>query len=204
MKKNLDDIVKTIKLNRKTPVVGIDIDNTLFNIPTVEFINKTFGTSYVEEDVTDWSFKNFPDHIRKAVLEKFVDPDFMCRLQPDWDTYGTIRDWCSKGAKIYGVTRRAGNLVTYTDHQINKNFPGLFQDVFYVRPHESKTKYLTHIGATHHIDDWDVEDSIDAGIQTWLIANKHTMYNSHLRTHVGLYQAESVKYVKLEHSKWNG
>ena len=69
MKKNLDDIVKTIKLNRKTPVVGIDIDNTLFNIPTVEFINKTFGTSYVEEDVTDWSFKNFPDHIRKAVVE---------------------------------------------------------------------------------------------------------------------------------------
>jgi len=202
MKTNLDAVVSSFKNKSKKHIVGVDVDNTLFHIPVIEYVNKKYGTKYTNDDVTSWSFSNFPELIRRDILEQFLNPNFMCTLKPDWGTYGKLRDWHVEGIRLFAVTRRASILGQATWTQLNKEFPNVFEDMFIVRPQESKASVLKYLGCTVHIDDWDVEDSIKAGIQTWLIANERTQYNKELRTNTSLNQALEIKYVNLDRDKW--
>jgi FMN phosphatase YigB (HAD superfamily) len=202
MKTNLDAVVSSFKNKSKKHIVGVDIDNTLFHIPVIEYVNKKYGTKYTNDDVTSWSFSNFPELIRRDILEQFLNPNFMCTIKPDWGTYGKLRDWHAEGIRLFAVTRRASILGQATWTQLNKEFPNVFEDMFIVRPQESKASVLKYLGCTVHIDDWDVEDSIKAGIQTWLIANERTQYNKELRTNTSLNQALELKYVNLDRDKW--
>lgn len=208
MKTNLDAVVSSFKNKSKKHVIGVDVDNTLFHIPVLEYVNSKYkkedGSKYTHDDVTSWSFSNFPDYIRQDILEQFLNPNFMCTIKPDWGTYGKLRDWHSEGIRLFAVTRRASILGQHTWAQINKEFPYVFEDMFLVRPNESKASVLKYLGCSVHIDDWDVEDSIKAGIQTWLIANEKTQYNMHLRTNTLLNQALELKYVNLDRDKWLG
>ena len=63
---------------------------------------------------------------------------------------------------------------------------------------------MLDVGADVHIDDYDVQDTTEAGIKTWLITNNETRYNWELREDVRLNQALELKYVKLgkDEEKW--
>lgn len=204
MKTNLDSVVSTIRSKSRKHRIGVDIDNTLFHIPVIEYVNRKYGTSYKDSDMTSWSLQNFPEAIRNDVLEQFRSPDFMCTLKPEWGTYGKLRDWHAAGNKIYAVSRRADSLFMQTGRQLEKEFPGLFEDYFFIRPNESKASCLKWLGCDVHVDDWDVEDSVNSGISTWLIVNEKTAYNESLRTNTGLNQALALQYVNLERPKWVG
>lgn len=200
---NLDNIVKSSK--KKVKTIGVDVDNVLFRIPTIEYINSQFNTNYTYDDMKDWSFSNFPKDIQDEVFRAFRSPDFMCRTKPYWNNYCTLRDWHLEGHKIYAITRRAFNLYNKTEQQILNHYPNIFQGMIFVKPNESKAKFLKGIDADIHIDDYDVEDSVMAGIETWLITNEETKYNHHLRNNLGLNQAARLEYVKgvsRKDAKW--
>lgn len=200
---NLDNIVKSSK--KKVKIVGVDVDNVLFRIPTIEYINDLFGTKYTYEDMNDWTFSNFPKEIQDEVFHAFRSTDFMCRTKPYWGNYCTLRDWKLEGHKIFAITRRAYNLYNKTEQQILNHFPNIFQDMIFVKPNESKAKFLRNLDEDIHIDDYDVEDSVMAGITTWLITNEETKYNHYLRNNLGLNQADclqNVKGVSRKDDKW--
>lgn len=200
-KTNLDGIVSSIKRKRST-IVGVDIDNTLIHLPVIAYINHKFGTEYKDSDLSDWGLGNFPQNIREDVLAQFKNPDFMCRARGYLWCYPTLRDWHAQGARIFAITRRSENLIHHTYSQIDREFPGLFEDVFFVRETDSKTRFLKKIDANIHIDDYDVEDGLRAGVKTWLITNEHTAYNWNMRTNTKLNQAVALRYVKLDDQKW--
>lgn len=192
---NLDNIMNKAK-KRNVQTIGVDVDNVLFYIPILESINKEFGEKYTDSDLNDWSFQNFPEHIRNEVFGAFCSTEFMCSTSPIWGNYSTLRDWAAEGNKLYAITRRAWNLYDGTCRQINRHYPGLFEDVIFAKDTESKVKYLKSIGATVHIDDYDVEDSVNCGIKTWLITNEKTAYNHKFRTNSKLNQAETISNVR--------
>lgn len=194
---NLDKLITEVKARKREVRMGIDIDNTLVHIPVIEYINLTHKTSYTEADFTDWDLSNFPKEIREDVFAQFKNPDFMCRCRGYYGAYGKLRDLHASGVKLWAITRRAPNLIGGTYAQIDKEFPGIFEDIFFVRPEESKVKYLTYINADVLVDDWDVDDAVKAGFKVWLVTNEHTAYNHHLRTNTRLNQALAVRYVRL-------
>jgi len=198
---NLDNIVN--KFNSKNKLtIGVDIDNVLFDIPIVEYINDRFDEKYTYNDFTDWGFSNVPEYIRNEIFSVFKTNSFMCNTVPFWGNYCTLRDWKLAGHTLYAITRRSLNLVEKTAEQLDKHYPNIFKDFIFVTPSDSKAYWLNKIRASVHIDDWDVDDSLAAGIETWLITNDKTKYNWNKRNIPGLYQAESLKYVHLDHAKW--
>lgn len=201
-KANLDSIVASARSKKKEVRIGIDIDNTLVHIPVIAYVNRKFGTDYKESDFTEWGLTNFPKEIAEDVRMQFTNPDFMCRARGYIWAFPTVRDWAAQGYKLFGVTRRTPNLIRGTYDQIEREFPGLFQDIFFVNPSDSKARFLKKIDAEVHIDDWDVEDSLRAGIKTWLITNEHTAYNHGFRSNTRLNQALELRYVKLDETKW--
>jgi len=195
---NLDTIY-----NKKKQTIGVDIDNVLFEIPIMDHVNRVFGSNYTMNDFKDWSFSNLPEIVRQEIFAAFSSSEFMCNTKPYWNNYCTIRDWHMAGHKLYAITRRSLNLIEGTRKQLEKHYPGLFEDFIFVTKNDSKARWLKEINATIHIDDWDVEDSLDAGIPTMLITNENTPYNWNLRKNPNLYQASSLQHVIIDHSKWN-
>lgn len=202
MSKNLDGIISGIKAKKKEMRVGIDIDNTLIYIPTIAYINHKFKTNYTDADFKEWGLTNFPKEISDDVRYQFSNPDFMCRAHGYLWSYPTVRDWHAEGKKLYAITRRAPHLYRDTRAQIEREFPGMFEDVFFVGHNDTKSRILKKIDADVHIDDWDVEDAVRAGVKTWLITNETTPYNHHLRANTRLNQALALRYVKLDEKKW--
>lgn len=201
MTKNLDHIVATARA-KKQQRIGVDIDNTLIYLPIIAYINRKFGTNYTDADFKEWGLGNFPKEIADDVRFQFSNPEFMCRARGYLWSYPTIRDWHASGKKLFAITRRASNLYRDTWIQIEREFPGMFEDMFFVSPTDSKARILRKIEADVHIDDWDVEDSVKAGINTWLITNESTVYNHSHRSNIRLNQALGLRYVKLDEKKW--
>lgn len=198
---NLENIVNKINSKGKL-TIGVDIDNVLFHIPIVEHINEVFETDYTYADIQDWSFNNLPDNIRREAMSAFKSTEFMCSTKPYWNNYCTLRDWKLQGHTLYAITRRSLNLIEGTRSQLERHYPDLFRDFIFVTPTDSKAYWLKKIRANVHIDDWDVEDSVDAGIETWLITNDQTQYNWTKRSDTRLNQAKSLQHIHLDHSKW--
>jgi uncharacterized HAD superfamily protein len=202
MSKNLDGLISEIKSKKREIRVGVDIDNTLIYIPVIAYINHKFGTSYTDADFKEWDLSNFPVEIANEVKFQFTNPEFMCKTRGYIWSYPTVRDWHASGIKLYAITRRAPNLFRDTRYQIEREFPGIFEDVFFVSPTDSKARLLRKVEADIHIDDYDVDDTIRSGIKTWLITNESTTYNHHLRENTRLNQALSLRYVKVDEKKW--
>ena len=200
---NLDTIVNKVA-TRKRLTVGIDVDNVLFRIPLIEHLNEVFDEKYTYADFVDWDGSNFPAHHRYEMFAAFKSPEFMCRAKSYLNNYSTIRDWKLAGHRMIAITRRAPNLYDGTRWQLEKEFPGAFSKLIFVAPNESKADWLLDVGADVHIDDYDVQDTTEAGIKTWLITNNETRYNWELREDVRLNQALELKYVKLgkDEEKW--
>jgi len=199
-KTNLDTLVKTTNNSTRTRSkllnIGIDIDNTLFYIPILEYINSKYNENYKHRDIYDWSFSNFPEHIRNDIFQQFKSSEFMCSLKGIHGTYQTIRDWHSAGHKIFLITKRDFCLQNDTYAQVEREFPGLIQDVGFVGD-DSKQAALRYYRIGLYIDDFHVEDSADIGIPTWMITNEATHYNHLKRTDMRLNQAEALRHVRL-------
>ena len=201
MAKNLDSIVNSIR-SQNVKRIGIDIDNTLIHIPVIEYVNNKYKTNYTYADYKDWSLSNFPAEIAADIRFQFTNPAFMCRATGYLWSYPAVRDWVAAGHRLFAITRRAPNLYRDTKFQIEREFPGIFEDTFFVGANDTKARILKKLNADLHIDDWDVNDSIRAGIKTWLITNEYTAYNHHMRTDTRLNQALALRYVKIDEKKW--
>lgn len=194
---NLDRLITEVKARKRETRIGVDVDNTLVHIPIIEYVNHKYNTSYTEAEFKDWDLSFLPPEISKDVFEQFKNPDFMCRCRGYYGAYGKLRDLHASGVKMWAITRRHHNLINGTYSQIDTEFPGLFENIFFVKPEESKVKYLNYINADALIDDWDIEDAVKANYKVWLITNEHTAYNHHLRSNTRLNQALAIRYVRV-------
>jgi hypothetical protein len=195
---NLDRLISEVKGRKREIRIGVDVDNTLVHIPVIEYVNQKYGTDYKTGDMLDWEMTNFPANIREDVLRQFKNPDFMCRCRGYYGAYGKLRDLHAAGVKLWAITRRDPCLINGTYSQIDMEFPGVFEDVFFVKPEQSKTLYLKHIRADILVDDYDIEDAVRDGYKVWLITNEHTTYNHKYRTNTKINQALSLRYIRLD------
>lgn len=202
--KNIDNIINKMNFKKRGLNISVDVDNVLFRIPIIEHLNQVFGEKYTYSDFKDWEGTGFPEHVRNEMYAAFKSSEFMCKTKSYWGNYSKLRDWKAEGHKIFAISRRAPHLIEKTWMQMDREYPGIFTYLYCVAPNESKLKYLHAINADVHIDDWDVLDSVNAGINTWLITNEETCYNHPLRENVNLRQAYSLQHVKLgkEEEKW--
>jgi uncharacterized HAD superfamily protein len=194
---NLDRLITEVKSRKREFRIGVDVDNTLVHVPIIEYVNHKYNTQYTEADFTDWDLSFLPKEIASDVFEQFKNPEFMCRCRGYYGAFGKLRDLHATGVKLWAITRRHPALINGTYTQIDKEFPGIFEDIFFVKPEESKVRYLNYINADVLVDDWDVEDAVKANYKVWLITNEHTTYNHYLRTNTKLNQALAVRYVRV-------
>lgn len=197
---NLDKLVKThtanIRMRSNYRNIGIDIDNTLFYIPMIEYVNGKYGTDYRHFDIKDWNLTDFPEHIRQDVLAQFKNPEFMCQLRSLPGAFQTIRDWHAAGHKIFVITKRDFSIRRATEAMIDREFLGLVEEVGFVGD-DNKKAALRYYRITDFIDDFCVDDGLDLNINTWMITNETTVYNHSKRTDSRLNQAESLRHVRL-------
>lgn len=197
---NLDKLVKTHSSNIRTRTnmrnIGIDIDNTLFYIPIIEYINEKFGMTYNHYDLTDWYMNNMPEHIRQDVCSQFKNPEFMCQLKSIPGTFQTIRDWHSAGHRIYLITKRDFSIRRQTEAMIDREFLGFVEEIGFVGD-DNKKGALKYYRITDFIDDFCVEDGTDLNINTWMITNEKTVYNHSKRNIMKINQAENLNHVRL-------
>ena len=87
-------------------------------------------------------------------------------------------------------------LINSTWSQIEREFPGMVEDIAFVAPEDNKKASLRYCRADLFVDDYYVQDGIDLNIPTWLITNDQTHYNHALRDLEYINQAESISYVR--------
>lgn len=197
---NLDNIVNQSKSNSRNRSklinIGIDIDNTIFDLPIIEYVNEKYNENYQQRDIHDWEFSNFPDHIRQDIFNQFKNPEFMCKIKANYGVFQTIRDWHSVGHRIYLITKRDLSIRRDTETQIHRELPGIVNDVAFVGS-DDKQAAIKYYRINTFIDDFHVEDAADLGINTWLITNDKTHYNYSKRTDMRLNQAAALRHVRL-------
>jgi 5'(3')-deoxyribonucleotidase len=185
-------------------IIAIDVDNVLFQINTMDYVNRVLGTNYREEDFTDWEMNNLPKDVQDAAIAAWQDVRFMCyESKAIAGNHQILRKWNEQGHYLYAVTSRHNGLILDTVAQINNVYPGIFGDrIVFVNDgsskRSSKAKHFKKIGANVVIDDWYVEDGISVGAKTVLITNEKTPYNHSKRTNQNLYQALSLCHARFE------
>lgn len=179
--------------------IGIDIDNTLVQLPVIQRINREFNTRYTEADLNDWSLSNFPEAIQEFIFDLHVDPHFMCvesKAAPG--TRDVLIKWKTKGHKLYAISKRDPILAEATMTQFDQEFYGLFSDIEFVKKSTTKMDSLKKFGIDVYMDDYEVEDALALGLKTFLITNDQTHYNWHKRANTKLNQAAYIRHVHIE------
>lgn len=200
MAKSLDHVVSDIKRSEKARKrllnIAVDIDNTLITLPVIPYLEKQHGLKMKSEDLTHWDFRNLPENIRTDLLAQFKNPEFVCTTHAIVEAYARLRDWKLAGHRIFLITKRAANLFGPTWAQIEREFPGMVEDIAFIAPDDNKKTALKYCRADLFVDDYCVQDGLDLGIPTWLISNADTVYNHSFREDERLNQALNISYVR--------
>lgn len=200
MAKSLDHVVSDIRRAEKSRKrllnIAVDIDNTLITLPVIPYLEKVHGLKMKPADFTHWDFRNLPDAIRADLLSQFKNPEFVCTTRAIVEAYARLRDWHAAGHRIFLITKRDVSLFGPTWSQIEREFPGMVEDIAFIAPDENKKAALKYCRADLFVDDYYVQDGLDLGIPTWLISNDDTAYNHELRQNEQLNQALNISYVR--------
>jgi phosphoserine phosphatase len=99
-------------------VIGVDLDSTLIETHAAAVAAEELGYQYRDKDVLHWNHLNFPEDLRKRIMEYFMDPLHMCdEAKPIEGAQDTIKKWTDMGHKIVLITARA--------EYINTNISGI-------------------------------------------------------------------------------
>ena len=165
--------------------IGIDLDNTLFPLRTIEkvSIELGFSNSYTQKDATDWSLSNIPFFMKRRIKEYWRDPEYMKSLEPYPETYAVLKGWKDLGHNIFVITARTKSVHFATIESCNKHFPALFDGIQFVEPRDSKQPIIKDLAIDIWIDDEPMEcqRSVYNDIKTYMISNDDTRYNWYLR-----------------------
>lgn len=171
--------------------IGLDLDSTLIKLPVYDIVSQEFSQDIKEEHNKDWHLTVFPDQIRHRIYQLFADPVAMCeKVEPLDGAYQKLVQWSlDEEHDIILITARSLSIGRQTLDMVKKFFP-MIKDVNIVGLGGSKESVFRSKFLDVWIDDnpYDVMLARDLKIETFMISNKYTKYNHHLR--------ERVKWVK--------
>lgn len=169
-------------------VIGVDLDSTLIKTNAASVAATALGHPHKDADVTMWNHLNFPDDLRKRIMEYFVNPIFMCdQAEPIAGAQETIKRWAEAGHTIVLITARDESIRERTLEMVNRLFPEI-KDINFVGMDKSKKDVMIAKKINFWVDDAEtgIIDSMSLGISTIMVSNKFTKYNWPLKTHQGL------------------
>ena len=168
--------------------IGIDLDSTLIETNAALVASTELGYEYKNKDVTHWNHLNFPEDLRKKIMEYFVDPIYMCdKAKPIENSQEIINKWILAGHKIVLITARVESLKEKTIQMVNRLFPEI-KHIHVVGMEQSKKSIMLSEKLDFWIDDapHGVLDSMRLGIPTYLVSNNYTKYNWIVKDNPGL------------------
>ncbi len=169
-------------------MIGVDLDSSLIKTTVPERASKELGYSYGNKDVTHWNHVNFPEDLRKRIMEYFTDPIQMCdNAEPIEKAQETIKRWTEEGHTIVLITARSESIKDKTIEMVNRLFPEI-KDINVVGMDQSKKDIMLSKKIDVWIDDapHGVLDSMSIGIDTILVSNNYTKYNWGVKDDPGL------------------
>lgn len=175
-------------------VIGIDLDSTLVKLNTVTRASMELGYGFDDTHVEDWHQTNFPEDLRKRIFELFMCDRHMNHLvMPIDGAQEKLNEWKAAGHEIHVVTARVNQIRKNTISMVEKFFPRV-SSVRFVDMHSTKIPILRELNADVWIDDapHGVQESTASKINTFLISNKYTKYNWHVRDLPGITVVKSV------------
>lgn len=193
-------------------IIGVDLDSTLIKMTVAGKAAKELGYDYTDVDVIDWYQSNFPDDMKKRILEMFVDPVIMCEdVEPIEGSQDTIKRWTNDGHSIVLITARGPALHESTIKMVNKLYPEI-TDINFVNFNERKINTIINKEVDIWVDDapHGVIDSMSLRVPTIMVSNKYTKYNWDVRNHPCLYnivkKVEDIDKYLIENavSPWKG
>lgn len=166
--------------------IGLDLDNTLFNLPDVETASKILGMYYTSEDVTSWSMTELPEILFERIRELWFDETFMCNLSLIPGVKETLSEWHDQGHELYIITARIKKLTKPTKNMVDEKLPGLIKSIHVSGFSESKIDIMKDLNLDLWIDDspHGIDDSLAEKFKTIMISNSKTKYNHHYRSDV--------------------
>lgn len=159
--------------------IGIDLDSTLVETHAAAVAAAELGYEIGNKDVTRWNHLNFPEDLRKRIMQFFLDPEHMCVLaKPIEYSQETIKKWVNAGHEIILITARAEPIRTATIEMVNRLYPEI-KDINFVGMDQSKINVMLEKNIDCWIDDapHGILDSLGVNIDTYLISNNYTKYN---------------------------
>lgn len=177
--------------------IGIDLDTTLIKLPCIDIASEELGYKFKEQDNLDWNFSIFPENLRQRVYQMFSDPEIMCdKITPLEGSQNKIKEWKEAGHEIILITARVSEIRPKTIEMVNHFYPEI-ENINFVGFNESKLNLMLELELDIWTDDsaTGVLDSLNLGIKTYMISNKYTKYNWHLRDRVEWFKA--VKDISL-------
>lgn len=162
--------------------IGLDLDNTLVHLKTIEEVAKENNLPYTDADCDDWNLSNFPKDFVEKVMEKWNDPEHMCSVIPIPGAISTVSHLKDIGYDIHIITARNKPVREGTKELVGKYFPKI-DSLHFVNYNESKTYLRKYLELDIWVDDSPIEchASVYEGIKTYMISNEHTKYNWYLR-----------------------
>ena len=165
---------KTRKYN-----IGVDLDSTLIETHAAAVAAKDLGYELHNKDVTHWNHLNFPEDLRKRIMEYFLDPVHMCdEAKPIEGAQDAIKRWTKAGHKITLITARAEPIREKTVEMVKRLFPEI-EDINFVGMDQSKKDVMKSKKIDFWVDDapHGIQDSISIDIPTYMVSNNYTKYN---------------------------
>lgn len=177
-------------------IVGIDLDNTIFDEDAIDKAAKLMGSSKRRTNQMSWELKGYPEELKTLIFSMWNDVQHMCNLRPLVGAVETLREWKSQGHDIVIVTARSKHLHSPTVSMVDRYLKSVVNQVHTVGIDEDKVSTLIGIGANVWIDDapHQVEKTIAAGIPSIMISNEYTKYNwDLLAKYPGIHRYRSLR-----------
>lgn len=162
--------------------LGIDLDSTLVNLPTIDKVSSDLELNIKPTDFHDWNYSQFPKEFRERAMQLFRDSTFMCNLLPFYGAQEKVKEWSIAGHELVLITARHEDIRHGTIRLVNRLFPEI-STIDFVDQNASKSGLMVKYKLDRWIDDspHEVENSLSLGIVTHLISNDRTPYNHHVK-----------------------
>lgn len=184
--------------------IGLDIDQTMYNLDVIEKTSELLGLNYKSTDVKHWVYdkhrvNGFPKYFTDIVYAHFDDPNYMGNLKLFDGVYDKLKQWKYDGHKLYVISARRPSVYIATVKMLKRdfNYPknpmtcksqwelericnDMFESIHFV---EHKTDAKLNLFKELELDVWcddnekDIENACYMGIKTYAINNKYTQYN---------------------------
>lgn len=149
--------------------LAIDIDDVLSDSLTalITFHNETYGSSYTDENILEFSYWGFLGAKREEANKKyfeFTDSPYFFETKPLKGAVEAMKTLSARGHELYVITGRPLFVKEKTELWLAKHFPNIFQELFWTNARLDKTDYSSYwgrpkaeickeIGATVLVDD---------------------------------------------------